>query len=135
MVKYYINEKPYTFKISSTVLDVLKREKKDYRRFLACKVNNIFCDLNQKIRNGDRIRLLDITNKEAFKCYQNSLSFLLSAVTDEYFPERELVIEHSFVDGFYCRFSDHQPVRKNDLNKLSKIMKVKIGEHIPFVKI
>ena len=135
MGKCYINEKPYTFKISSTVLDVLKREKKNYRRFLVCKVNNILCNLNQKIKNGDRIRLLDIANREAFKCYQNSLSFLLSAVTDEYFPERELVIEHSFVDGFYCRFSDHQPVRKSDLNKLSKIMKVKIGEHIPFVKI
>ncbi len=134
MGKCYIDGKQYTFKKTPTVLETLKATKKDYRRFFACKKNNRLCNLHQKVRNGDRITVLDITIREGYKSYQNSLSFLLSAVVDECFPNKKLIIEHSFYDGFYCKFKE-RPIRKVDVNKLTTLMQKKIKEKTPFLKI
>jgi len=135
MGKCYIDGKPFTFKRNFTVLNIIKEINKDYKRFLVCKINNRLCDLHQKVINGDRIKLLDITDREGFRCYQNSLSFLLTVSINESFPGKGLLIEHSFGDGFYCRFANGHPVRKNDFHTITKTMKEKIKEKIPFVKI
>ena len=131
----HINGKLITFKKGMTVLDILKLRKKDYKLFLSCKINNRISDLNQHIQNGDNVKILDIKNREGFRIYQNSLSFLLSAVVSECYPGRKLIIEHSFGDGFYCKFGKGQSVREADIQKIKKTMRDKIKDGVPFVKI
>ena len=135
MLKCYINGKLCTFKKQTTLFDIIKITKKDYKRFLVCKINNKLYNLSQKVKNGDRIKLLDITDREGFRCYQNSLSFLLSLTVNECFPGKKLTIDHSFGDGFYCRFASGQIVRKSDVQILKKIMNQKVNEKRPFLKI
>lgn len=134
MVNCYIDGELCTFKKGATVLDIVKNEKGDYKKFLACKINNRLCDLYKKVRSGDRVKVLDIKDREGFRCYQNSLSFLLSAVVEKFFLHKRLIIEHSFADGFYCRFANGKELRKADIITLTKLMKRKINEGLPFLK-
>jgi uridine kinase len=134
MNKCYINGKKFIFKKDSTILQILKESKKGYKNVLASKKNNKLCDLHEKVKDNDRISLLDIIDREGFKCYQNSLSFLLSLVVDKYFPQKKLVIEHSFSDGFYCRFANNSIVNKSTIEKIRREMDKKIQEKLPFIR-
>lgn len=135
MNKCYINGKEIKFKKNSTILNIIKKSKKDYKNILISKRNNKLCDLHQKVKNNDRISLLDISDREGFKCYQNSLAFLLSMVIEEYFPQKKLVIEHSFSDGFYCRFDDNSAVTKSIIGKIRKAMVKKIAKKLAILKV
>ncbi len=131
----YINGKKYTFEKNPTIFQILKSIKRDYRKALISRKNNRLCDLNQNIEGGDRIETLGLETREGFRCYQNSLSFLLSAVVNQVLSSRKLVVDHSFGDGFYCRFDDGFYVKKSDLDTIRKAMVETIREKLPFEKI
>ncbi len=135
MSNCYIKRRQIRFKRGTTTLSLLRAHTKDYRRFIVCKINNKLSDLHQKIKNGDRITALDIGDSEGFRCYQNSLSLLLSAVVAECLPGKKLIIEHSFGDGFFCKFDNACSVRKQEFTRISRMMKQKIRDAIPFEKI
>jgi uridine kinase len=122
MPKCTIERKQISFRQGDSVLKIIRATRKDYRDFLLCKVNNRLCDLHHRPQSGDVVLLLDINTQEGFSCYQNSLAFLLSMVTREVFPRRRLVIEHSFGDGFYCKFAGGHPARKTGITHIRRRM-------------
>ena len=135
MPKCYINGSQYTFNKNTTILEILKREKKDYKRVLLVRRNNKLCDLYEKIRERDRIETLGLESREGFRCYQNSLSFLLSSVIGKVLPGKKLVVEHSFVDGFYCKFTDGYITHKIDMEAITREMSGMIKQKLPFEKV
>lgn len=134
-MKCSIDGKIYFFKRGTTVQALLKSSKKEYRKIVACEVNHKLTDLQYKIKKSDSIRTLDLSHREGFRVYQNSLSFLLTAIVEECFPKRKLIIEHSFGDGLYCRFDCERIVRKSDIKKIDSAMKRKIKQKLPFMKV
>ncbi len=131
-----IDKKKMAFKRGESLLSILKRRGRgDYRRVLLCKVNNRLEDLHYKPRPKDSIRLLDIDDHDGYRCYQNSLAFLLSAVAREHLPEYKLIIEHSFGDGFYCKFAGGTPVDKAHISRIRKMMDRSIAGKLPFEKL
>lgn len=51
---------------------------------------------------------------------QASLGFILSIAFRKIFPERMLVIEHSFGDGYFCHDNEWMPFSKGELNILTR---------------
>jgi uridine kinase len=135
MAQCTIETKKVTFRRGESLLTILARTRSDYRRFLLCKVNNRLFDLNTKPRPGDRILLLDIDKQEGYRCYQNSLSFLLSVVARELYPKRDLVIEHSFGDGLYCKFAHGKPAHKTAVSRIKGRMNRYIARQLPFERL
>jgi uridine kinase len=62
-----------------------------------------------------------------------SLAFLLSAAYRKLFNHGELVIEHSFGDGYFCHKNDWTPIDQKDISKLEELMKDWIENEIPIV--
>lgn len=127
-----INARNIPFKSGESVLALLERTRPDHRRFLLCKVNNRLFDLHYLPRTGDRIALLDIDDPEGHRCYQNSLAFLLSAAVRELYPKRDLIIEHSFGDGFYCKFTKGNTASKTGVSRINRRMHHYIARQRPF---
>ena len=50
-------------------------------------------------------------------------AFFLSGAFKKVFPERLLVIEHSFGDSFFCHDVNFDPISTEDLHKLEKLMR------------
>ena len=54
---------------------------------------------------------------------QRALAFLLAAsVYELYNGSRQLVVDHSFGDGYFCHFTDYQPLSSAELKQISQQM-------------
>lgn len=70
---------------------------------LGALVNNKVKSLQYRIYNPKTIRLLDITDRQGFRMYRNSLCFMLFKAVRDSFADANLFIDHSLQNGFYCR--------------------------------
>jgi uridine kinase len=72
---------------------------------LGALVNNKVEPLQYRIYNPKVIRLIDITDRQGFRLYRNSLCFMLYTAVHDCYPKAVLSIEHSLQNGFYCRIT------------------------------
>ena len=70
---------------------------------LGALVNNKVESLQFRIYNPKVIRFLDITDRQGFRMYRNSLCMMLYTAVHDCFPKAVLSIDHSLQNGFYCR--------------------------------
>jgi len=70
---------------------------------LGALVNNKVEPLQYRIYNPKTIQLLDITTRQGFRMYRNSLEMMLYKAVRDSYPQAELHIDHSLQNGFYCR--------------------------------
>ena len=70
---------------------------------LGALVNNKVQPLQYRIYTPKTIQLLDITSRQGFRMYRNSLHFMLYKAVKDCYPEAELHIDHSLQNGYYCR--------------------------------
>ena len=61
---------------------------------LGALVNNKVEPLQYRIYNPKTIQLLDITSRQGFRMYRNSLHFMLYKAVRDCYPEAELHIDH-----------------------------------------
>ncbi|MBQ8703083.1 MAG: nucleoside kinase [Bacteroidales bacterium] len=73
---------------------------------LGALVNNKVKPLQYRIYNPKVVLLIDITHRQGFRMYRNSLCFMLYAAVRDCFPEACLSIDHSLQNGFYCRIEN-----------------------------
>jgi len=62
-----------------------------------------------------------------------TLAFFLSGAFKKVFPDKLLVIEHSFGNSFFCHDVNFEPVSEEDLDKLEKLMTEWINSDKPLV--
>jgi len=75
------------------------------RPILGALVNNKVEPLQYRIYNPKVIKLLDITSRQGFRMYRNSLCFMLYTAVHECYPKAILSIDHSMQNGFFCRIT------------------------------
>lgn len=69
---------------------------------LGALVNNRVESLEYNIFRPKTIQFFDITHRQGWRIYQNSLCFLLYKATRDIYPQSQLTICHSMTNGFYC---------------------------------
>ncbi len=70
---------------------------------LGALVNNKVEPLQYRIYNPKVIKLLDISSRQGFRIYRNSLCFILYTAVHDCYPKAKMSIDHSLQNGFYCR--------------------------------
>ncbi len=75
------------------------------RPILGALVNNKVEPLQYRIYNPKVIKLLDITSRQGFRMYRNSLCFMLYTAVHDCYPKAILSIDHSMQNGFFCRIT------------------------------
>ena len=70
---------------------------------LGALVNNKVQPLQYRIYNPKVIKLLDISSRQGFRMYRNTLCFMLYTAVHDCYPKAHLSIDHSLQNGFYCR--------------------------------
>ncbi len=70
---------------------------------LGALVNNKVEPLQYRIYNPKVIKLLDISSRQGFRIYRNSLCFMLYTAVHDCYPKAKMSIDHSLQNGFYCR--------------------------------
>lgn len=85
------------------VKERIAKEGKTSWPVLGALVNNMVKPLQYRIYNQKVVQLLDITSRQGFRLYRNSLCFMLYTAVHDCYPKASLNIEHSLQNGFYCR--------------------------------
>lgn len=75
---------------------------------LGALVNNTVKPMQYHIYNPKVVRLINITNRQGFRMYRNSLCFMLYAAVRDCYPKASLSIDHSLQNGFYCRIESNE---------------------------
>ncbi len=73
---------------------------------LGALVNNEISDLGYRLYKPKRIMFFDISNRHGYRMYINSVAFLLYKAVHDLFPQGKLYIEHSLLNGLFCRIAD-----------------------------
>lgn len=100
----------------------------------AC-VNNKVQNLNYRIYSPKRIEFLDIYSTMGRRIYALSLMFVLYKAVKETFPQHELIIKHSMLDGYYFEIEPLQEDSQQVAKKIEKRMREIVEENIPFSRV
>ncbi len=97
----------------------------------AC-VNNKVQNLAYRIYSPKTVEFLDVYSATGRRIYSFSLMFLLYKVVKELYPGKELFIQHSMSDGYYCEIPDLQESIEEVVSAIKARMKQVVEENIPF---
>lgn len=86
------------------IIDILKEYNLE-KKYLCAKINNDIKHLNYKIEDDCKIELLDITDKDGFRVYQRTLSFIFIKACIDVFKNCKVSIEHSLNKGKYVEIT------------------------------
>lgn len=98
---------------------------------LAAYVNNCLKELNYRIFKPLTVEFIDISHFEGYRVYQRTISFILQKVARMFNPERTLHIRHTIGCGFYCEFSDAEPLSEEQTAQLKTLMQQIIDQAYP----
>ena len=97
----------------------------------AC-VNNKVQNLNYRIYSPKTVEFLDIHSTAGRRIYAFSLMFMLYKAVKDLYPDKELFIQHSMSDGYYCEIPDLQSGIENVVSEIKSRMLQMVEENIPF---
>lgn len=69
-------------------------------------INNSVAPLNTMLKEGDRTRVITISETEGHRVYKRSLAFLFMKVVSELYPEAEVEVCHTINRGELCKFKN-----------------------------
>lgn len=105
------------------------------KKTVVALVNGNIQDVQDPLRDGDQVKLLDSSSKEALEVISHSCEHVLAAAVVELFPGAQVTMgpqDHS--SGFYYDFDIGRPFLEEDLALIEKKMGMLIKDDISFKK-
>ena len=90
---------------------------------VAIEINGRIADLDEKINEDSKIRIVTFKDKEGIDALRHSLAHLLAAAIMELYPQTKRTIGPPIENGFYYDFQFKNPITEEDLPKIEKKMK------------
>lgn len=105
---------------------------KNVETVLGACVNNKVQNLNYRIYSPKTVEFLDINTTNGRRIYAFSLMFMLYKAVKDLYPNKELFIQHSMSDGYYCEIPDLQDEIETVVVNIKSRMLQMVEENIPF---
>jgi uridine kinase len=123
-----IREIPY-----GTPVSVLTKEltKDKAEKVIAALIDNELVSLSYKLKFNASFKPVTIDSPLGMATYKLSLCFLLTIAAREIFPERTLVIGHSFGDGYFYSFTGLEHIDDADLSLLDARIRDMVSRDLP----
>lgn len=121
-----------------TLLELSKRYSDEFSTpIVIAMVDFNLKELGFVIEESCNITFLDITDKDGYKIYQRSLSFLLVKAIQDVMGNGsyvDAIIHYSINTGFYCEIKSGIKLGEEDVNRIRCKMKELVELDIPFEK-
>jgi uridine kinase len=102
---------------------------------VACLVNGQLRELSYHADRDLDVHVLTLADSDGMRVYRRSLSFLLITVTDELYPEANIVIEYGLNFGaLYCEVEGRAPFNEEELTRIEARMRELVEADIPIRK-
>lgn len=118
------------YKNGESIVEIIKREFKNYKRFLGAVVNAELKSLYYKPKADDEIVLLDIENSLGLRIYTTSLSMIYAYAIKSLYPNMNTVIEHYVGSTIYTQKIGEEPFTIEEVKSIEKRMREIVKENI-----
>lgn len=118
------------YKNGESIVEIIKREFKNYKRFLGAVVNAELKSLYYKPKADDEIVLLDIENSLGLRIYTTSLSMIYAYAIKSLYPNMNTVIEHYVGSTIYTQKIGEEPFTIEEVKSIEKSMREIVKENI-----
>lgn len=118
------------YKNGESIVEIIKREFKNYKRFLGAVVNAELKSLYYKPKADDEIVLLDIENSLGLRIYTTSLSMIYAYAIKSLYPNMNTVIEHYVGSTIYTQKIGEEPFNIEEVKSIEKRMREVVKENI-----
>lgn len=118
------------YKDGESIVEIIKREFKNYKRFLGAVVNAELKSLYYKPKAEDEIVLLDIENSLGLRIYTTSLSMIYAYAIKSLYPNMNTVIEHYVGSTIYTQKIGEEQFTIEEVKSIEKRMREIVKENI-----
>lgn len=120
---------------NSSVIDLAKHISNNLaKNAVVANINGKLVDLDCKLSDGDNVKIITNSDKEALEILRHSTAHLMAHAVKRLFPEVKVTIGPTIEDGFYYDFDMDRPFTLEDLAKIEKEMKKISDENIQIVR-
>lgn len=117
-MKIFLDEKPYELSDGSSGLDLAEKlNRRDPSQSLALNVNGTLFDLAHKLKEGDKVKLLDFEDTQGKEIFWHTSAHLLAQAVLRLWPEAKPTIGPAIENGFYYDFAN-LTVSEQDFEKI-----------------
>ncbi len=100
------------------------REKVEDNNVIACMINNEVKNLNYKLQNNDKVKLLDITDRDGARIYTRGLLFIMSMAFKQLYPEILLTVNYQLKSSMICELKNTTPTEEMIENVRKKMQEI-----------
>ena len=101
------------------------------RSAVAAKVNGAVCDLSHELKEGDKLEILTLKDKEGLEVYRHTCAHVLAQAVKNIFPTCKLAIGPVIENGFYYDIDFNTPITQDDFEKIEAEMHKIIKANTP----
>lgn len=127
-----INGKNYIYEVGTTLLEISKEFKEEYKNdILVAVLNGKVAELNNVITEDSTLEFYDISSSLGSLVYENGLTFLLIDSFKRVL-KMDITINHSIDKGVY--FETSKIISESDLEKIDLDMNEMVQKNVPIEK-
>ncbi len=104
------------------------------RNAVAAKVNGELCDLSKSLREGDKVEIVTLKDKEGLEVYRHTCAHVLAQAVKNIFPTCNLAIGPVIDNGFYYDIDFKTPITQEDFVKIEAEMTKIIKANTPITR-
>jgi len=104
------------------------------RNAVAAKVNGKLVDLASALKEGDKLEIVTLKDKEGLEVYRHTCSHVLAQAVKTIFPTCNLAIGPVIENGFYYDIDFKTPITQDDFEKIETEMAKIIKANTPITR-
>lgn len=136
MIKVIADDREFNVEEGTRIVDFINSNGISHTTpILGAIVNNVEKTLRYKLTENCTVKFIDYTNPEGVDIYRRSLLFLFIKVCEEFYPEANVVVEHSINQGVFCELKNSPAIINEEMRtKIENRMRELVSQKIPFIK-
>ena len=104
------------------------------RNAVAAKVNDVLVDLSYDLKDGDKLEIVTLKDKEGLEVYRHTCAHVLAQAVKNIFPTCKLAIGPVIENGFYYDIDFNTPISQDDFEKIETEMDNIISSNYTIVR-
>lgn len=124
-----VEENATCFKAAQAVSEGLARAA------VAAKVNGKLVDLSSALKEGDKLEIVTLKDKEGLEVYRHTCSHVLAQAVKTIYPTSNLAIGPVIDNGFYYDIDFKTPITQDDFEQIEAEMAKIIKSNLPIERI
>ncbi len=117
------------------VIDLFKENIKfSPNNIIACKCNNEIKSLDFTVKEGDKVELIDITDKDGMRIYVRGILYIMAMAFNRLYPEAYVSVNYQLSNAMFCEISNMN-ITESVIKKVKDEMKYIIEQDYPIKKV